>query len=174
MNTMVKVAIESMPPDFFKEWGRNVEQNHEDATAIANLFMVLMQDTANEKLRQACACLVVVIRTRHWEDAFDLIKEYVDHETRKSMENPKANEFYNRFKGLILTHVQDYFSQFMEAHKDDKPLSSEEVMEINDRHALAATPGSDAIGSNALLDAVKNGVIEALREEGGEGWKNES
>lgn len=120
-NKMESMIRESLRKPFFqevlKEWALHVDESQEsgkvDATTFANLYMVMMQDAKNEEGRQGCAAFATFMKPRNWKKMYAVLKTAMDEETQQSFEKPAAAEFYEQFRAIVITHIRDYFEQFM-------------------------------------------------------------
>jgi len=120
-NKMESMIRENLQKPFFqevlKEWALHVDACAEtgtvDATTFANLYMVMMQDVRNEETRQGCAAFATFMKPRPWKKMFAVLKGALDAETLESFQKAEAGEFYEQFRSMVISQIQDYWEQFL-------------------------------------------------------------
>lgn len=109
--------------DIVKEWALHVKTGNAP-TSFAHMYLELMRDPDDHEARKACTVFANFMTPRDWPAMFNVIGPHVAPDTLEIFETPEAEEFYEGFRAIVVSSIQDYFEQYMMEKKAAKDAAA--------------------------------------------------
>ncbi len=132
------------------EWGRHVKAGA-NATTFANMFMEWMRDDGTPeglRARKACSVFVNHMQIRSWPEMYDVIKPALPKEFEKAFESTHASEFYEQFRLMVVSSVDDYWKAYLaekQARVEAEKQAAQRQPAVPAVQARPAVPAAPAV-----------------------------
>jgi hypothetical protein len=97
-----------------REWKLHLEKG--DPSFFASTFLEWMRDPENHPRRRACTELATFMAVRSWKEVLWSLEKKLTPEDFKFLDTPKAEQFYDGFKLLVVKTIQDYWNEFLKGN----------------------------------------------------------
>lgn len=116
MEDMVRKAAQNSYEfrQILKEWANNVKAGAKPQL-FANLFLdwMRMEGPEGAPLRNACSTFATIIGIRDWSQMIELLRDGMPQDLRPVFESEYADEFYEGFRAIVVSSIEDYYESYM-------------------------------------------------------------
>lgn len=157
---------------FFQEWARFIRAKA-SADSLSIVILEGLRNPEDPVVRMAFAHFAQFMKSRDWKESRAELLEQFQEADRMALEDPYADDLYERLKAIVCGQIEEYYEQFIaEQNKKRKDLKT--VIEGDPYLSLEARVGA-MIDTRlaASMEILKETIVEELKRHMGDGdnWK---
>jgi hypothetical protein len=157
---------------FLKEWARFIRAKA-SADSLSIVILEGLRNPDDNAGRMAFAHFAQFMKSRNWNESRAELLDHFEEADRTALDDPYAEDLYERLKAIICGQIEEYYAQFIEEqNKKRKDLKT--VIEADPYQNLEAR--ISAMIDTKLevsMEILKETIVEELKKHMGDGenWK---